>query len=93
VRLNGLCIGAAAALGDDGLKVGKGGEVPVGDRLVDQGSEMLGRLRFRAAGRQEDEADLVGNERAPGSVPARVVEHEDDVALAPGVGHPREAGE
>ena len=50
MRLDGLRIEAAAALGDDGLEVGKGGEVPVGDRLVDQGPEMLGRLRFRAVG-------------------------------------------
>src|SRR5215207_8272680 len=93
VRLDGLRMEAAAALGDDGLEVGKGGEVPVGDRLVDQGPEMLGRLRFRAVGRQEDEADPLGDGQALGPVPAGVVEHEDDVALAPGAGFPREAGE
>jgi hypothetical protein len=55
VRLDGLRIEAAAALGDDGLEVGEGSEVPIGDGLVDQGPEMLGRLQLRAVGRQEDE--------------------------------------
>src|SRR3712207_6769585 len=57
------------------------------------GPEMLGRLLLRAVGRQEDEADPLGDGQAFRSVPAGVVEPQDDVALAPGAGLPREAGE
>ena len=93
MRLDGLRSEAAAALGDDGLEVGKGGEVPVGDRLVDQGPEMLGRLQLRAVGRQEHQADPLGDGQALRSVPAGVVQHEDDMAFSAGTGLPREAGE
>ncbi len=84
VRPNSGRVEPSAALGDDGLEVGEGGEVPIDDRLVDQGPEMLGRLQLRTVGRQEDEADPLGDDQTFGAMPARVVEHEDDVALAPG---------
>ena len=54
------------------------------DGLVDQWPEMLGALEFRTVGRQEDEGDSVGGGQAFGAVPVGVVEHEADVALAPG---------
>src|ERR687894_3044955 len=44
-------------------------------------------------GRQEDEPDPVRDVQALGPMPARVVEHEDDAALAARAGLPREAGE
>ena len=77
----------------NGLEFGKGGEVPVGDGLVDQGPQTLGRLQLRAAGRQEHQADPLGDGQALRSVPAGVVQHEDDVAFPAGAGLPREAGE
>src|SRR5918997_3127337 len=83
----------SAASGDGGLEVGERGEVPVDDGLVDQGPEVLGRLRLRTVGRQEDEADPLGDGQVFGAVPTGVVEHEDDVALAPGAGLPGEGGE
>jgi hypothetical protein len=82
-----------AALGDGGLEVGERGEVPIDDGLVDQRPEMLGGLEFRTVGRQEHQADPVGDDQILGSVPAGVVQHEDDVALAPRAGLPREVGE
>ena len=48
-----------AALARAGLEVGQGLEVLVGDRLVDQRPEPLGRLELRAAERQMDEAQAL----------------------------------
>src|ERR687897_1758280 len=44
-------------------------------------------------GRQEDEPDPVRDVQALGPMPARVVEHEDDAALAARAGLAREGGE
>jgi hypothetical protein len=43
VWLEGGGLEPAAALGDDGLEVGEGCEVPVDDGLVDQRPETFGR--------------------------------------------------
>jgi hypothetical protein len=51
VRLDGIGTQATAAPGDDGVDRIQRGEVPVGDRLVDQRPEAFGRLQFRAVGR------------------------------------------
>ena len=91
VRLEDGGLEPSAAFGDDGLELGERGEVPVDDRLVDQGPEMLGRLQLRAVGRQEHQADPLGDGQALRSVPAGVVQHEDDVAFSAGAGLPREA--
>src|SRR3712207_7631662 len=48
----------------------------------DQGPETLGRLQLRAVGRQEHQADPLGDGQALRSVPAGVVQHQDDVALS-----------
>src|SRR5215208_449950 len=93
VWLNGSGLEPPAALGDRGLEVSERGEVLIDDGLVDQGPEMLGGLEFRTIGRQEDERDPAGDGQAFGAVPAGVVQHEDDVALAPGAGLPGEGGE
>src|SRR5918998_571787 len=47
----------------------------------------------RADGGRVEPSAALGDGEALRSVPARVVEHQDDVALAPGAGPPREAGE
>ena len=50
----------------------------VGERLVDQGPEVLGRLEFGGIGRQELEVDAFGNTQVLGDVPAGAIEHEHD---------------
>ncbi len=81
---------APAALGDDRVEVGKRGEVPTDGRLVAGRPQPLGGLEFRAAGRQEHQADPLGDGQAFGPVPAGGVEHEGDAAAAPRPGPPRE---
>src|SRR3954454_13879657 len=51
----------AAPLCQGLIEIGQGVEIAVGQRLVDHGPEMLGRLEFRGIGRQELQADAVGN--------------------------------
>ena len=82
VRLEGGGIELATARGDDGAEFVERGEVPIDDWLVHQGPEVLGGLKFGGIGRQEDQADPVRNREAFGSMPARIVEHEDNAALA-----------
>jgi len=93
VRLEDGSIEPAAALGDEGAQFVQRGDMPIDDRLVHQRPEPLGGLEFRTAGRQENEADPVGNGQAFGAMPARVVEHEDNAALAARAGLAREGGE
>src|SRR3954452_14130595 len=80
----------ATALGDGGAEVVERGEMPIGDWLIHQRPEMLGRLEFGGIGWQEDQADPLGDGQAFGSMPAVVVEHEDDAAVAAGPGLARE---
>ena len=56
-----------ASLGDDGVEVGEGVEVPVDDGFVDVDPEGLGGLQLRGVGRQVDEADAFGDGE-PGAV-------------------------
>jgi hypothetical protein len=91
--LDGRGLEPSAALGGDDLEVGERGEVPIGDGLVDQGPEVFGRLKLRPGGRQEHQADAVGDGQAHGAVPAGVVEHEHDAARAPRPGLLCEGGQ
>ena len=75
-----------ALVGNDGVELGKGGEVPVGDRLVDVDPERFGGLQLGGIGRQIDEADAFGNRQARRGVPAGAVEDEEDDAVAAGAG-------
>src|SRR3954467_7238737 len=93
VRLEGRGIELATARGDDGVEFVERGDMPVDDRLVHQGPEMLGGLEFGRIGGQEEQADPVGDSQALGSMPAGVVEYEDDTALASGAALTREGGE
>ena len=68
----------AAPLCQDLIEIGQGVEMLIGQRLVDHGPEMLGRLEFRRIGRQELEADAVGNLKVLGDMPAGAVEDEHD---------------
>ena len=55
------------------------GKAPVGQRLIGQWPEMLRRLQFGGVGRQEDEVDACRDlNRLPG-VPARAIEHQQDL--------------
>ena len=67
--------------------------MPIDDWLIHQGPEMLRGLEFGRVGRQEDEADPLGDDQALGSMPAGIVEHENDAALAARAGLAREGGE
>ncbi len=93
VRLESGGIEPAATLGDDGAELVERGDMPIDDRLVHQRPETLGGLELRTVGWQEDEADAIGNDQAFGAMPARVVEHEDNAALAARAGLAREGGE
>jgi hypothetical protein len=93
VRLDAGGIEATAALGDNCVELGQAGDMSVDDWLVHQGPEPLGGLQFRTVGRQEGEADPVGDGKTLRPVPTGVVEGEDDAALAPGAGVAGEGGE
>ena len=83
----------ATALGDGSAEFVERGEMAIGDRLIHQRPEMLRGLEFGRVGRQEDEADPLGDDQTLGSMPAGIVEHEDDAALAAGAGLTGEGGE
>ena len=83
VRLEGSGLELAAALGDGGAEFVQRGDMPINDWLIHQGPEMLRGLEFGRVGRQEDEADPLGHDEALGSMPAGIVEHEDDAGVPP----------
>src|SRR3954467_227359 len=93
VRLESGGIEPAAAFGDDRAELVQRGDMPIDDRLIHQRPETFGGLELRAVWRQEDEADPVRDGQVFGSMPARVVEHEDDAALTARAGFARESGE
>jgi hypothetical protein len=64
----------------------------IGQRLVDHGPEMLGRLEFRGIGWQELQADTFGDDQILGDVPTGAVEHEDDQIVRAGADLPGEGG-
>src|SRR3954469_14294780 len=93
VRLEGSRIELAAARGDDGAEFVQRGDMPIGDWLIHQRPEMLGGLEFGRVRRQEDKADPLGDGQVLGSMPAGVVEHENDAALVARAGLTGEEGE
>jgi len=93
VRLESGGIELTAAFGDEGAEFVEGCDMPVDDRLIDERPEPLGRLEFGRVGRQKDEANPIGDDQVFGTMPARIVEHEDDAALATRAGLAREGGE
>ena len=90
-----------ALAGDGGIELGESVDVPVGDGLVEVGPQRLGRLELGGAepapdlirGWWVDEAEAVGHREAGDAVPAGVVEHEHDDAVAPGAGLAGEEGQ
>src|SRR6516165_6385587 len=83
----------AASLGNSGIKVIDGFEVLVDERFVDEGPEALGGLQFGAVRRLIDEPDAVWNRKVLRTVPAGIVELEDNDAIAAGPGLSREGCE
>src|ERR687886_1852132 len=67
-------IAPTAALGDHGVEVAQGGEVPVGNWFIDQRPAPLGGLELGRVGRQENQRDPVGHDQALGTMPSGVVE-------------------
>jgi hypothetical protein len=93
VWLEGSRIELTTARGDGGGEFVQRGDMPIDDGLIHQRPKMLCGLEFGRVGRQEDEADPLGDDQALGSMPAGIVEHEDDAALAAGAGLMGEGGE
>jgi len=83
----------AASCGDDRIELFDSVEVNVGERLVDEGPEVLGGLQFRAVGWLIDEPDAVWHGQIFRAVPTGIVELEDDDAIASGAGFARESFE
>src|SRR5215204_6171101 len=79
-----LAVEFDAALGDDGLEIGKCREVSVHDRLVEHGPETLRRLKLGCVARQMEQPDPVWHETARFGVPAAPLQHEHEALLAAG---------
>ena len=76
----------AASPAYDGIEIVDRVEVFVGERLVDERPEVLGRLQFRGVGWLVDEPDAVGDGEILWSMPSGIVELEYDDAVASGAG-------
>src|SRR3954463_1635861 len=76
-----IAIENATALGDDVLEISKRREVLVGEWLVEDGAEGLGRLKLRRVWGQVDGPDPIRDRQVGRGVPAGAVEPEHDDAL------------
>src|SRR6266571_4287737 len=83
----------ATSLCDRGVEIVDGCEMSIDERLVDEGPKVLCRLQLRAVGGLEDQPDAVGNGEVFRTVPAGLVEYDNDDALAAGTGLPCEGFE
>ena len=86
----GLLLEGETALCLDRLQGGEVSESRVGERLVGQRPEMLGRLQFGRVGRQDEEVDALGDLDLFAGMPARPIEDEQD---AFGEAYPHVPGE
>src|SRR5215207_4249753 len=82
-----IAIENATALGDDVLELSKRSEVVVGERLIQDGPEVLGGLKLGRVWGQVDEPDPIRHSQVRFGVPAGVVElkHDDPLASRPGL--------
>src|SRR3954452_5889680 len=71
-----------ATVCDGAFEISEGLEVLVGERLVEDGPEVLGGLKLGRVAGQVDEPDPIRHDQVRRSVPAGVVEPEHDDALA-----------
>src|SRR3954467_9851899 len=71
----------ATARGDDVLEIGEGLEVVVGEWLVEDGPEVLGRLKLGGVWGQVDEPEALRDGQVRCGVPAGAVELKHDDAI------------
>src|SRR3954449_3561359 len=76
-----------ATVCDGAFEISEGLEVLVGERLVEDGPEVLGGLKLGRVAGQVGEPDPIWHDQVRRSVPAGVVEpeHEDALASRPGL--------
>ena len=56
-----------------------GSEMAVGEGGIGQGPEMLGRLELGRIRRQEEQVDMLGHTQPDARMPARTIEHQDNL--------------
>ena len=83
----------AATVCDSCVELVERFEIAIGERLVDEGPQMLRRLQFGTVGRLEDEADAVGNGKVLRSMPTGVVELQHDPLVLAGADRRGEIGQ
>lgn len=83
----------AASLGNSSIEVIDCCKVPIDERFVDEGPEVLGRLEFRTAWRLIDQPNAVRDRKVFRAVPAGIVELKDNDAIAASAGLTREGVE
>ncbi len=81
----GRLVGEGGAAAVEGFgEILDGGEGLVGDGLVGERPQALGGLQLGRIGRQETEADAVGDTQPGAHMPAGIVEHDDDDLVGAG---------
>src|SRR5215210_6838920 len=82
-----IAIENATALGDDVLEISKRREVLVGEWLVEDGPEVLSRLKLGRVRGQVDGPEALRNSQVRRGVPAGAVqpEHDDAIPSCPGL--------
>ena len=78
-----------ATVCDRAFQISEGLEVPVGERLIQDGPEVLGGLKLGRVAGQVDQPEALGHDQVRCDVPAGVVEPEHDAppARRPGFRH------
>jgi len=89
----GLLGEGAASICDDVLQRFDRGDVFVDERFVDQLPQRLGRLQFRRVRRKKNQPHAFGNIQARFTMPACIVEHENDGSITSRAGLAREGFE
>src|SRR4051794_6146539 len=76
-----IAIENAAALGHDAREISKCREVPVRERLIQDGPQVFSRLKLGGVAGQVDQPEALGHNQVRWGVPAGVVEPEHDDPL------------
>jgi hypothetical protein len=61
------------------LQLVDGGEMPIHQHSIGEGPEMFGWLQFWRIGWEEEQMEVVWHAQALGAVPARAIQHEDNL--------------
>jgi hypothetical protein len=75
---------ADTAVAENGVKISEGSEGAVGQRLIGEGPQTLGRLEFRGVGGQGHQFNPLGDTEVRAGMPARLVEGKQDVLIRTG---------